>query len=179
MPSENRRQSSHAVVQTLDSHGLSRTLFYRFAFCHSAFSVVSLSGTEKKNYSGRLSKKKNVNRNQINYNILQVSYYLKSLDGETLKLPDRGTMEEEAEQDYRKRIIDMKMPPKHAHKMGPLQWGYFEELANLSDIGTLPPVHEVIYNVVADERLNNVMFYKKEDYKLLSAEEYKRIMPEP
>lgn len=87
-------------------------------------------------------------------------------------------MEEETEQDYKKRIVEMKMPPKHAHKMGPLQWEYFAELGNITNIGSLPPVYKMIYDKVEGERKNNVMFYKKEDYILLSGEKYERTLPE-
>ena len=87
-------------------------------------------------------------------------------------------MKEESEKDYNKRIVEMKMPPKHAHKMGPLQWEYFEDLGKLVNIGNLPPVYKMVYNFVEQQRINNVMFYKKEDYKVLNEEEYVRLMPE-
>ncbi|KAK6620749.1 hypothetical protein RUM43_011044 [Polyplax serrata] len=108
----------------------------------------------------------------------QVQYYLK-IWGQIIKLPDRETMERETDLDYKKRVVDMKMPPKHAHKMGPLQWGYFQELGNLTDSEELPPVFQMIYDAVEGERMNNVMFYKKENYRLLSGEEYVKVKPEP
>lgn len=112
------------------------------------------------------------------FHVPQSVYFLKTLD-KTIELPSREEMEEDAERDYKKRIIEMKMPPKHAHKMGPLQWDYFRDLGNEADFETLPPVYRMVYDKVEGERKNNVMMYKREEYKLLSEEEYARTMPEP
>lgn len=88
-------------------------------------------------------------------------------------------MEEETESDFRRRVIEMRMPPKHAHKMGPLQWDYFQELGNEAHFATLPPVYRMIYDKVEEERKGNVMWYKKEEYRVLSPEEFERFMPGP
>jgi len=108
----------------------------------------------------------------------QIQYFLSTLNG-TASLPSREKMEEETDNDFKRRIVDMKMPARHAHKMGPLQWDYFQDLSNEAHLQTLPPVYKMIYDEVEEKRKHRVMWYKKEQYKLLSGEEYVRSMPEP
>jgi len=88
-------------------------------------------------------------------------------------------MIEDADKDFEVRTKEMRMPAKHAHKMGPLQWGYFQELGKEAQCTILPPVYQKIYEEVEQKRKGNVMWYKREDYRLLSPEEFERSMPGP
>nr|CAD7395050.1 unnamed protein product [Timema cristinae] len=70
------------------------------------------------------------------YTATHVQYFLKTLD-KTITLPSREDMNAETDHDFQERLAK-KMPPRYAHKLGDLQWEYFEDLINGMALQPIP-----------------------------------------
>ncbi|GLH12118.1 Senecionine N-oxygenase [Gryllus bimaculatus] len=96
----------------------------------------------------------------------QVAYFLKSLRKPSI-LPSTEEMYESEEKDFQERLA-MGYPPRHAHKMGPLQWEYENTLADILGIQRIPPMYREL-NEINTEHMKDFPTFRnychKEIYK--------------
>jgi len=102
----------------------------------------------------------------------QILFALSLLKNPSKLLPKEEMRIWEAE-DYRKRIEELKLPKRYAHYMGPMQWEYIRNLGHLGDFDPgLEPVIERLYDEVHRYRIKNLMTYKNEKFRLISATDF-------
>ena len=90
-------------------------------------------------------------------------------------LPSSEQMESDIEQDFVWRTTVNSMPARHAHKMGPLQWAYNDNLAQLAGFPPIPTVVRSLYDTVHRVRVTNLAGYKNRMYRLIDSTNYKEI----
>lgn len=105
----------------------------------------------------------------------QVRFVLSTLDG-TQKLPSTAEMEEDTENDYRKRLSEG-LPHRYAHFMGPRQWDYNDELARLAGFDPIPKAIQKLYNEVHRTRVMDLPNYKTKQYRITGEETYEVLNP--
>ena len=86
-------------------------------------------------------------------------------------------MLEEEETDFQGRL-SQGLPQRYAHQMGPRQWRYNDELADLANIDRIPHVVEVLYDGVHEMRVKDIARYKRINYELIDSETYREISTE-
>ncbi|XP_013410775.1 flavin-containing monooxygenase FMO GS-OX4-like [Lingula anatina] len=100
----------------------------------------------------------------------QVKFVLKTLDG-SLKLPTKEEMDADIKQDFEWRL-GQGFPKRHAHTMGPMQWQYNDELADIGQFEHIPKVVEQLYQDVHKVRVTQLQHYKKCNYRLTGPDSY-------
>lgn len=91
---------------------------------------------------------------------LQVQWVLAVWRGDKV-LPSRDEMVQQCHDDYTQRLAHG-MPPQYAHFMGPLQWGFYEQLANMGGVSPLNPTIKKIYDIVSFRRVRDIDTYRDE-----------------
>ncbi|CAL4065070.1 unnamed protein product, partial [Meganyctiphanes norvegica] len=104
----------------------------------------------------------------------QVMFFVKSFIDD-IKLPSKQEMDAETQQEYDNHI-KKGLAPRHFHKMGHLQWGYNDNLAQLMGISPLPPSISNLYDHVHDIRRKTLMTYKESSYRLSSRSSFERVL---
>lgn len=61
---------------------------------------------------------------------------------------------------------------KHFHMMGPEQGDYYNSLANLAGIETLPPVLTKLHNESSKRFLDDLVHYREDRYKIIDDYDY-------
>ena len=89
-------------------------------------------------------------------------------------LPASAEMIEESDREYRDRLASG-LTVRQAHLLGPMQWAYAAELANLAEVSPIPRVVEDIYEEVHRQREYNLIHYKKENYTIIDAKRWEKI----
>ncbi|XP_067651450.1 uncharacterized protein [Haliotis asinina] len=89
----------------------------------------------------------------------QVLVALSVLDG-SLKLPSQNDMNQDIEKDYQHRL-SQGLLPRYAHHMGPRQWAYNDELADMAQCPRLDQQVMELYNTVHEWRARDAATYKK------------------
>lgn len=103
---------------------------------------------------------------------LQVRFFLSTLEGCTT-LPSKLEMDADTQSDYDWRI-SQGMPHRHAHHMGPLQWGYNQEITDIANLKSIPRAVQNLYDHVHSIRRTNLTGYKKMNYRLLNDVEFEK-----
>lgn len=101
---------------------------------------------------------------------IQIRFVLSALSGK-MKLPTKEEMENDIEQDFKKRL-NFGFPPRKAHHMGTLQWAYNDNLAEMCEEKPIPHVVQKLYDEVHRYRVLNIVTYKSLNYKLLDSETF-------
>ncbi|XP_056016358.1 flavin-containing monooxygenase 1-like [Ostrea edulis] len=96
-----------------------------------------------------------------------------------VKLPSKEAMLADSEADFQSRLKEGK-PPSFAHYMGDIdrQFRYNEELAKLGGFDPLPPVIEMLWDDVMDERYMNLPHCNEFDYVITGPKSYRCLNPE-
>uniref|UniRef100_A0A914VKU5 Flavin-containing monooxygenase n=1 Tax=Plectus sambesii TaxID=2011161 RepID=A0A914VKU5_9BILA len=91
------------------------------------------------------------------------------------KPPSRDRMMQWIEGDYRMKLVDMKLTPKHAHYIGPTQWHFMSELAQEGNFeNRLKPAVIQLYNHLETYRQHALMTYKNDNYEIIDDYTFKR-----
>ncbi|XP_062572743.1 flavin-containing monooxygenase 5-like [Saccostrea cucullata] len=95
------------------------------------------------------------------------------------KLPTKEKMRADSEADFQSRLKDGK-PPSFAHYMGDIdrQFRYNKELAKWGGFDPLPPVVQMIWDDVMDERYMNLPHVNEFDYRITGPKSYICLNPE-
>lgn len=101
---------------------------------------------------------------------VQVQFFLSSLSGR-FRLPSKADMLSDTERDFQRRLSEG-LPPRYAHVLGPRQWEYNDELAQLADIELIPRVVQKLYDYVHETRVKDIVHYKNRNYKLVDSEDF-------
>jgi len=83
-------------------------------------------------------------------------------------------MENEIDADYKSRL-DEGLPHRYAHFMGPKQWEYNDNLAELAGFKPIPKAISILYNEVHRTRVLDLPNYKKRQYRITGEETYEVI----
>ncbi|OWF48026.1 flavin-containing monooxygenase FMO GS-OX5-like [Mizuhopecten yessoensis] len=100
----------------------------------------------------------------------QVLFVIATLDG-TITLPSRKNMDEDTAKDFSNRLKGG-MPERYAHTMGPLQWRYYDEIADLVGSKRIPPVFKELYETVMQMRNKDFVNLKSFNYKISGPNTY-------
>lgn len=103
----------------------------------------------------------------------QVLFAMAALDG-SMKLPSSEEMTDDTKEDFQKRM-SQGMPKRYAHTMGPLQWRYNDEIADLAGFERIPVVVEELYDNVHLTRVKDIVHYKRMNYELTGPRTYRAI----
>ncbi|XP_043221853.1 flavin-containing monooxygenase FMO GS-OX-like 2 [Amphibalanus amphitrite] len=106
----------------------------------------------------------------------QVQFFLASLTGR-LQLPSRAEMTEDTVRDLQRRL-EMGMPRRYAHFLGPLQWEYFDELAAMSGTAPMPPAVRELYDEVHVQRCHNLSGYKDKAFRITGPDSFVEVTDE-
>lgn len=104
---------------------------------------------------------------------VQVRFFVSSLCGQ-FTLPSREEMISDTERDFQRRLSEG-LPPRYAHVLGPWQWGYNDELAELAHIQLIPRVVQKLYDYVHETRVSDIARYKDRNYEITSEEDFKAV----
>lgn len=105
---------------------------------------------------------------------LQVRWVLSVWMGEKT-LPSEEEMITSNEETYQGRLRQGLPPHKAGHHLGSVQWDFHRELAELGGSDPLDPFFEMLYNESASGRKDNLMKYKKANYRLLGRDKFVRL----
>uniref|UniRef100_H2ZM14 Uncharacterized protein n=1 Tax=Ciona savignyi TaxID=51511 RepID=H2ZM14_CIOSA len=72
-------------------------------------------------------------------------------------------MLKDEEEEYTRRQKEG-LPKRHAHLMGPRQWDYNNELADLCGIPRIPSNVSLLYDLCHQRRTFNLMVYKRDEF---------------
>ena len=103
----------------------------------------------------------------------QVRFVLATLDG-SFPLPSAKEMDLDIQQDYKKRLSEG-LPPRYAHTMGPRQWAYNDDLAEMGQFEPIPKAVQCLYDEVHGVRVVDLPNYKKKLYRLTGDETFEEI----
>ena len=104
---------------------------------------------------------------------LQARWILSIWSGEK-HLPSTAEMIQASDLDYQKRL-EMGFPPHHAHRLGPLQWDFYRELAEMGGSEPLGPVLQMLYEESGKGRATDLTNYKNVEFKIISRDKWARI----
>ncbi|KAG7153362.1 Flavin-containing monooxygenase FMO GS-OX-like 5-like [Homarus americanus] len=104
---------------------------------------------------------------------IQVQLFIKTLSG-AVTLPNKMEMDVLTHKDLEEKC-SKNIPIKYFHKMGPLQWQYDDDLANMAGIPCLPPVVSGLYEFVCGLRKTQLMVYKSARFNVTGSDSYERI----
>lgn len=107
------------------------------------------------------------------YMDMQVRFILSVWLG-NFRLPCQEQMERDSEDSFQKRL-KLGLSKRKAHYLGPHQWGYMQELAELGGLEGLDPVLEKLYEANGAERLRDLVNYKDVEYEILDRETWRRV----
>ncbi len=105
----------------------------------------------------------------------QVQFVLATQDGR-FELPSKQDMRLDAHRDFVKRH-EAGLPDRHAHHMGPRQWEYNDDLADLAHFPRIPEVVRKLYDYVHAYRVSDLPGYKKRNFEIVGPEEFREISP--
>ncbi|KAI8791149.1 flavin-containing monooxygenase FMO GS-OX-like 2, partial [Biomphalaria glabrata] len=89
---------------------------------------------------------------------VQIRLFRSVLEG-TCVLPSKESMDEDTENDYRKRLEEG-MPHRYAHTMSSLQFNYNDDLADMAKISRLPSHYSQLYHMCHQLRRQHLTSYK-------------------
>ncbi|XP_055891637.1 uncharacterized protein LOC106078289 [Biomphalaria glabrata] len=89
---------------------------------------------------------------------VQIRLFRSVLEG-TCVLPSKESMDEDTENDYRKRLEEG-MPHRYAHTMSSLQFNYNDDLADMAKISRLPFHYSQLYHMCHQLRRQHLTSYK-------------------
>lgn len=104
---------------------------------------------------------------------LQVRWVLSVWSGEK-KLPSSADMIKDSDEDFRKRL-ERGYPPHYAHKLGSLQWDFFNELAEMGGSKPLDPVIQSLYEESTRGKEFELCTYKNDQYEVVSKDKWIRV----
>jgi hypothetical protein len=104
---------------------------------------------------------------------IQVRFFLASLTG-NVKLPSKEAMLLDTEADFQRRLAEG-LPARHAHVLGPRQWEYHSELADMAGVDRLPAVVQKLFDYVLECRYKNIVDFKKTNYTILNSEIFRKV----
>lgn len=104
---------------------------------------------------------------------LQVRWILSVWSGEK-HLPSTAEMAAASDLDYRERL-EKGFPLHHAHRLGPLQWDFYRELAEMSGRQPLDPVLQMLYEETSEKRTTDLTNYKNAEFKIIGRDKWTRI----
>ncbi|XP_061166322.1 uncharacterized protein LOC133175230 [Saccostrea echinata] len=107
---------------------------------------------------------------------VQVRFFLSSLSGK-IKLPSGEEMKQDMECDFERRLA-LGFPPRYAHVLGPRQWEYNDELAELAGVELIPRVVQNLYDYVHETRVKDIVHYKDNNYELVDSERFRNLEKE-
>ncbi|XP_023932680.1 flavin-containing monooxygenase FMO GS-OX-like 7 [Lingula anatina] len=93
-----------------------------------------------------------------------VKFILATLDG-TFQLPSKEDMMAEEQREFEWRL-KKGYAHRHAHLMGPLQWDYFNELADLGKYERLPKAVQNLFDEIHRTRCNDLQNYRNINYQI-------------
>lgn len=102
---------------------------------------------------------------------VQVKFVLSILEG-TLKLPSQEEMNQDTKADFEKRLSEG-LPPRHAHHMGPRQWGYNDDLSSIGQFDFIPSVVQKLNDYIHHYRGENLIGYKNYNYELVDSDTFR------
>ena len=102
---------------------------------------------------------------------LQTRFFMKTLSGQ-VKLPSQEMMMKDLRDEEEWKRSELKMPAKHFHKMGVLQWKYNKDIAALGQLEPISDAVENLYNAVHQRRRQVLPYYKNDTYQLEGSEGY-------
>ena len=105
---------------------------------------------------------------------LQVRWILSVWSGEKQLLSSTAEMVAASDLDYHERL-EKGLPPHHAHCLGPLQWDFYRELAEMSGSEPLDPVLQMLYEETRMGRTTDLTNYKNVEFKIISRDKWARI----
>ena len=89
-----------------------------------------------------------------------------------VSLPSKEDMIKDTQEEAEWRKTELKMPDKHFHKMGVLQWKYNKEIAALGNLEPISDSVENLYNAVHERRRKYLPYYKNDSYQIKNATGY-------
>lgn len=117
----------------------------------------------------------------VNFNVvpfpyfdLQVRWVLSIWKGDKL-LPPKHEMIKSDRDTYQQRLQQGLPPHKAGHQLGPIQWDFYRELAELGGNEPLEPIYEMLYNESGKGRKNDLMNYKKANFVVLGKDQFTRV----
>jgi len=103
----------------------------------------------------------------------QVRFVLATLDG-TVHLPSTEQMLEEIRQE-KTASQAAGVSPDHFHVFGKAQWAYNARLTSMAGFEPLAPVIENLYEAISPERLNNLIGYRSQSFKIVDRRTFERL----
>ena len=103
----------------------------------------------------------------------QIRFVLAALEG-TMKLPSQQEMDADVNRDFQGRI-ESGYPVRHAHHMGPLQWDYNDDLAEIAGFNPIPKVVRQLYDHVHHYRVTDLPHYKEKNFALTGPTSFKEV----
>lgn len=95
---------------------------------------------------------------------MQVKFAIAVIDG-SMKLPSVEEMLKDIDEDFKKRLSDG-LPVHYAHTMGPRQWRYNDDLADMAKVNRLSKAVEQLYDHVHETRCKDIARYKTINYQM-------------
>ena len=92
-------------------------------------------------------------------------------------MPPRAEMTADASGDLQQRL-DMGMPRRYAHFLGPLQWEYFDDLAALSGTEPMPAAVRELYDEVHVQRCHDLAGYKDRAFRITGPDSFVEVTDE-
>nr|XP_022920143.1 flavin-containing monooxygenase FMO GS-OX4-like [Onthophagus taurus] len=105
---------------------------------------------------------------------LQCRFYMKYLNGE-MHLPSLEVMRKEEENEINTKMLKG-YRERDFHKMGCFQQEYYDSLANLAGIKSLPPVIAKVRDCSFKRFYENLMTYRSDRYKIVDDESFVHIV---
>ena len=105
---------------------------------------------------------------------LQVRWVLSVWQGDK-PLPPKEEMMKSNEETYQRRLHQGLPPHKAGHYLGSAQWELYRELAELGGNNPLDPFYEILYDESGKGRKDNLMNYKKANFRLLGKDKFERL----
>ena len=103
----------------------------------------------------------------------QVRFVLATLDG-TVRLPSTGDMLEDVRKETEASAAAGKAAD-HFQVLLEAQWGYNDRLAELAGFEPLLPVVEKLYESVRSERVNSMIAFRSQSFKILDQQTFVKI----
>ena len=103
----------------------------------------------------------------------QVRFVLATLDG-TVRLPSTDEMLEDVRKEMKAKEAVGKAK-RHFHVFSTAQWAYNDKLAALAGFEPLLPVVANLNETISPERLNNLIGYRSQSFKIIDHERFTKI----
>ena len=105
-----------------------------------------------------------------------MEFFLATLTGQ-LPLPSQSEMAADTARDLELRL-EMGMPPRYAHFLGPLQWEYFDRLAAMSGTAPMPEAVRGLYDEVHVQRCHDLSGYKDKAFRITGPDTFVEVKDE-